>query len=86
MSNPPAADAGQRETGSAAAELLAKWKEDIAERDRVLSQRRDDMFRGPIGLEEKLSIVGADLSMTIWYFNKLIAIVAEQEKRANPVT
>lgn len=64
-----------------AAELQERWKEDLAVRDRAIQQRQDNMFLGPIGIEEAVSIANRNTGMAIWYIDKLIAVVAAQEER-----
>jgi len=63
----------------AASDILKQWQSEIRERDQALSKRRDNMFLGPIGIEENLSILHNDIRMNAWFIDKIIKAVAEIE-------
>jgi hypothetical protein len=48
------------------------------ERDRLVSQRKDNMWKGPIGLEESLAQAHDDISMLSWGIGRLIKILADE--------
>ena len=64
-----------------APELLAEWKQAIEERDKVVSRRLDNMFYGPMGIEERVAFLENDNRMNAWFLNKLIQIACDLESK-----
>jgi hypothetical protein len=56
--------------------LLAEWKVAIVERDKIVSDRINNM-----GIEEHLDVLAKDVSMNAYFLNRLIEVVAEIESK-----
>jgi hypothetical protein len=66
---------------SASGLLLSKWRQTIQERDKEISNRLDNMFFGPLGIEERIEFLENDARMNAWFLNKLIEVVSDIESR-----
>lgn len=68
-------------SNGSASELLAKWKQALEERHKAVSNRLDNMFYGPIGIEERTAFLENDARMNAWFLDKLIKVVCDLEAK-----
>ncbi len=61
-----------------ASELLKEWKEMHTERTVIIRKRQ--MFSGPPGIEESVSTAHSDIGNVMWFIDKTLKLLAQQEK------
>lgn len=65
-------------------ELKTKWKQELSDRDEVVMRRANDWLRGPVGIEETVSITRTDLGMLFWFVGRLIERLPDDSAEKQP--